>query len=159
MELPRKILIGEGVISHLGYFIRDLNEKVNKVSLISGNVVKSRSEGVCTKILNECSIDTSWHIAPAATIDEMVTSCRRAVLWLHENMRQFNGDPQQLYIIGNSAGAHLAAMIMEKKWMDKNAAGFIAAFLFIHVGIFLNRAIEYLLNFRCVALLYFLFFT
>src|ERR1041384_2374679 len=71
MELPRKILIGEGVISHLGYFIRDLNEKVNKVSLISGNVVKSRSEGVCTKILNECSIDTSWHIAPAATIEEV----------------------------------------------------------------------------------------
>src|SRR5690349_3486901 len=71
MELPRKILIGGGVISHLGYFIRDLNEKVNKVSLISGNVVRSRSEGVCTKILNECSIDTSWHIAPAATIEEV----------------------------------------------------------------------------------------
>lgn len=71
MELPRKILIGEGVISHLGYFIKDLNEKANKVSLISGSVVKSRSEGVCTKILNECSIDNSWHIAPAATIEEV----------------------------------------------------------------------------------------
>jgi arylformamidase len=67
----------------------------------------------------------NYPLAPAATIDEMVASCRKAVLWLHENVQQFNGDPQQVYIIGNSAGAHLAAMIMEKEWIDKNAAGFI----------------------------------
>lgn len=67
----------------------------------------------------------NYPLAPAATIDEMVASCRKAVLWLHNNLRQFNGDPQQVYIIGNSAGAHLAAMIMEKKWMNKNAASFI----------------------------------
>jgi len=67
----------------------------------------------------------NYPLAPTATIDEMVASCRKAVLWLHENVQQFNGNPQQLYIIGNSAGAHLAAMIIEKKWMDKNAAGFI----------------------------------
>lgn len=71
MELPRKILIGEGVISHLGSFIIELNEKVKKVSLISGSVVKSRSGEVCTKILKEWSINNSWHIAPSATMDEV----------------------------------------------------------------------------------------
>lgn len=67
----------------------------------------------------------NYPLAPAATVDEMVASCRKAVLWLYENLRQFNGDPQQVCIMGSSAGAHLAAMIIEKKWMDKNASGFI----------------------------------
>ena len=67
----------------------------------------------------------NYPLAPAATMDEMVASSRKAVLWLHENVQQFNGDPQQVYMMGNSAGAHLAAMIIEKQWMDKNAAGFI----------------------------------
>ncbi len=67
----------------------------------------------------------NYPLAPAATMDEIVASCRKAILWLHNNLLQFNGDPQQLYIIGNSAGAHLAAMILEKKWIEKNAAGFI----------------------------------
>jgi len=67
----------------------------------------------------------NYPLAPAATMDEMVASCRKAVLWLHKNLQQFNGDPKQLYIVGNSAGAHLAAMLLEKGWMQQNAAGFI----------------------------------
>ena len=67
----------------------------------------------------------NYPLAPAATIDEMVTSCRKAMLWLHENLSQFNGDRQQVYIVGHSAGAHLAAMIIEKEWIEKNAANFI----------------------------------
>ncbi len=67
----------------------------------------------------------NYPLAPAATVNEMVASCRKAVLWLHRNLQQFNGDPQQVYIMGNSAGAHLAAMLIEKEWMQQNAAGFI----------------------------------
>ncbi len=67
----------------------------------------------------------NYPLAPAATMDEIVASCRKAVLWLHRNLQQFNGDPQQLYIMGNSAGAHLAAMLIEKGWMQQNAAYFI----------------------------------
>jgi arylformamidase len=76
------------------------------------------ADDVTTVIIN-------YPLAPAATIDEIVASCRKAILWLHDNLLQFNGDPQQVYIMGNSAGAHLAAMIVEKKWMEKNTASFI----------------------------------
>jgi len=68
MELPRNILIGEGVISELGSFLANLNENVKKVSLISGNIVKSRVGDLCSKVLNGCSITDSWHIAPSASI-------------------------------------------------------------------------------------------
>ena len=67
----------------------------------------------------------NYPLAPAATMDEIVASSRKAVLWLHKNLLRFNGDPQQIYIMGNSAGAHLAAMMVEKNWVQKNAIGFI----------------------------------
>jgi len=67
----------------------------------------------------------NYPLAPAAAIGEMVASCRKAVSWLHENVQAFNGDQKQLYILGNSAGAHLAAMLLEKEWMQQNAANFI----------------------------------
>ncbi len=67
----------------------------------------------------------NYPLAPTATMDEIAASCRKAVLWLHKNLPQFNGDPKQVYIMGNSAGAHLAAMLIEKEWMQQNAAGFI----------------------------------
>jgi arylformamidase len=67
----------------------------------------------------------NYPLAPAATMDDIVTSCRKAMLWLHENLSQFNGDPEEIYIVGNSAGAHLAAMIIEKEWTEKNAVNFI----------------------------------
>ncbi len=78
MELPRKILIGEGVISQLGSFLIDLNKNVHRVSIISGSVVKSRTGTSCSQILKECSIVPSWHTAPAATI-EAVTSLQQVI--------------------------------------------------------------------------------
>ncbi len=66
-----------------------------------------------------------YPLAPAATMDNIVVSCRKAMLWLHQNIGEFNGDPDQLFIAGHSAGAHLAAMLMEKEWVQNNAAYFI----------------------------------
>ena len=51
-----------------GSFLANLNENVKKVSLISGNIVKSRVGDLCSKVLNGCSITDSWHIAPSASI-------------------------------------------------------------------------------------------
>jgi acetyl esterase/lipase len=53
----------------------------------------------------------------AAAMDEIVASCRKAVRWLQQHPSAFNPDPQQVYIAGHSAGAHLAAMLMSKQWL------------------------------------------
>jgi arylformamidase len=74
---------------------------------------------------NVTTVLINYPLAPASTIGEMVASCRKAILWLHKNVQQFNGDPQQVYIIGNSAGAHLAAMLLQKEWMQQNTVDFI----------------------------------
>jgi len=63
--------------------------------------------GITTVVIN-------YPLAPAVSIDQIVESCRTAVDWLYNNIVQWNGDPDQMYITGNSAGAHLAAMLMTK---------------------------------------------
>src|SRR5438309_3947916 len=49
-------------------------------------------------------------------MDEIVASCRKVVRRLQQHLAAYNADPQQVYIAGHSAGAHLAAMLMSKEW-------------------------------------------
>ncbi len=54
----------------------------------------------------------NFPLAPAVTMDQIVMSCRNAVSWIHKNIAQWNGDPDEIYIAGHSAGAHLATMLI-----------------------------------------------
>ncbi|MFC0772023.1 alpha/beta hydrolase [Terrimonas alba] len=61
--------------------------------------------GITTVLIN-------YPLAPDVTIDQIVTSCSEAIGWINKNIASFNGDADQIYIAGHSAGAHLAAMLM-----------------------------------------------
>ncbi|MGI0037002.1 MAG: glycerol-1-phosphate dehydrogenase, partial [Nitrososphaera sp.] len=62
MELPRKILIGESVISELGSLVRALGPESSKVAIITGKKVKARAGNKCAQSLEKESIDFSWHV-------------------------------------------------------------------------------------------------
>jgi arylformamidase len=69
--------------------------------------------GVTTVLMN-------YPLAPAATMDGIVTSCQKALHWLQDNCSKMNGDANQLFIAGHSAGAHLAAMLLTKEKPGSN---------------------------------------
>ena len=48
---------------------------------------------------------------PAVKFPEIIDDVRRAVEWVHLNIAQYGGDPQRLFLMGHSAGAHLGAML------------------------------------------------
>jgi arylformamidase len=58
----------------------------------------------------------NYPLAPQATMDEIVASCRQAIAWLVRHIAEYNGDPHQIYISGHSAGGHLVAMLMATDW-------------------------------------------
>ena len=37
--------------------------------------------------------------------------CARAIAWIHDHIAQYGGDPNQLHLMGHSAGGHLAAIL------------------------------------------------
>lgn len=61
--------------------------------------------GITTVVIN-------YPLAPAASMDQIVMSCRDAVCWIYKNITLYNGDPGQLYVAGHSAGAQLAAILL-----------------------------------------------
>lgn len=62
----------------------------------------------------------NYPLAPIASMDQIVSSCRKAMRWLHANLPSFNGDVNEVYLVGHSAGAHLVAMLMASEWQQNN---------------------------------------
>src|ERR687885_128030 len=71
MELPRKILIGDDVISQLGSFITDLDENVSKIAFITGNIVKVMAGTACRSSVLKASLKDSWYIVNDASMDSV----------------------------------------------------------------------------------------
>lgn len=51
----------------------------------------------------------NYPLCPQASLDDVVRSARRSVLWLRDHAESLGGDADRLYVSGHSAGAHLAA--------------------------------------------------
>jgi arylformamidase len=51
-----------------------------------------------------------YPLMPAFSMDQLVQSCHSAVSWVQRHIHEYNGDPQEVYIAGHSAGGHLTAM-------------------------------------------------
>ena len=69
---------------------------------------------------NFTTVILTYPLAPAASIDQIVLSCRKAIQWLYHNLSQYNADSNQIYVAGHSAGGHLAAMLMTTDWSHFN---------------------------------------
>jgi glycerol-1-phosphate dehydrogenase [NAD(P)+] len=69
MELPRKILIGEGVVSQVGVVIRTLNDSAAKVAVVTGRIVKSKAGDELYSSLEEVSLKTSLYVVTHASMD------------------------------------------------------------------------------------------
>ena len=46
----------------------------------------------------------------------MADQVRRAVAWVHKNAKSFGGDPNKIYVSGQSSGAHLAGNVVTTDW-------------------------------------------
>jgi arylformamidase len=46
----------------------------------------------------------------------MADQVRRGVAWVYKNAKSFGGDPDRLYVSGQSSGAHLAGCVVTTDW-------------------------------------------
>jgi glycerol-1-phosphate dehydrogenase [NAD(P)+] len=71
MELPRKILIGDDVISNLGSFLYDLNNNASRIAIVTGNTVRGIAGQPCLASIEESLLKSSWHIVTDASIESV----------------------------------------------------------------------------------------
>jgi acetyl esterase/lipase len=49
---------------------------------------------------------------PQTNIVGMLEDHRDALIWIHTHINQYGGDPDNIWVVGQSAGAHLSALLM-----------------------------------------------
>lgn len=64
---------------------------------------------------NITTVLINYPLAPVVSMDQVVQSCDKAIEWIGNNIQHWNGDAGELYLVGHSAGAHLAAMLLTKE--------------------------------------------
>jgi arylformamidase len=58
----------------------------------------------------------NYALCPAVTIETIALQLARALAWTHRNAALHGGDARRIVVVGHSAGAHLAAMLMCCDW-------------------------------------------
>lgn len=68
------------------------------------------------KNLGGCVFIPNYALCPAVTVPDITLQMVKALAWVYRNARKFGGDPSRIYVVGHSAGGHLAAMLLDCVW-------------------------------------------
>jgi acetyl esterase/lipase len=61
-----------------------------------------------------------YRIYPAARYPDFLEDGALAVRWVKDHAKLFGGDPDKIFLMGHSAGAHIAAMLtVDRRWLEK----------------------------------------
>ncbi|MBN2308390.1 MAG: alpha/beta hydrolase [Candidatus Hydrogenedentes bacterium] len=56
-------------------------------------------------------VSINYRLSPAVQHPAHVEDVAAAIVWIHEHVAEFGGDPDALFLLGHSAGAHLVALV------------------------------------------------
>jgi len=56
-------------------------------------------------------VTVNYRLSPEVMHPTHVSDVAAAIAWVYENITEYGGDPGQIFIMGHSAGAHLAALV------------------------------------------------
>ena len=65
----------------------------------------------------------NYDLCPTVTLDTIVAQTMRSIAWTFRNIAEYGGDPNRLYVSGNSAGGHLTAMALAHDWEAEGLPG------------------------------------
>jgi len=56
-------------------------------------------------------VSIDYRVSPRATFPEHIIDCKRALVWVKENIQQYGGNPGFIVVTGGSAGGHLSSLL------------------------------------------------
>jgi acetyl esterase/lipase len=61
-----------------------------------------------------------YRIYPEVCYPEFIEDAALAARWVRDNIARFGGDPHKIFLMGHSAGAHIAAMLAtDRHWLQR----------------------------------------
>lgn len=60
---------------------------------------------------NTVTVIINYPLSPKSQYQEMAFDCAEAVKWVQKNIEIYGGNPNRIFLMGHSAGGHLAALI------------------------------------------------
>ena len=85
----------------------------------SGNKNIYRAMGRSLAKKGYVAVIINYRLAPKVQYAAITNDCAKALIWVHQNIMKFGGDPKRITLTGHSAGAHLSASILVKKTYEK----------------------------------------
>lgn len=65
-------------------------------------------------------VSVNYRLAPNVKHPLQIDDCALALKWVIDNIKDYGGDPNNIALIGHSAGAHLIALLVtDRKWQKK----------------------------------------
>lgn len=56
-------------------------------------------------------VSVNYRLSPNVKHPAHVRDVAKAIVWVYHNISRYHGDPEQIFLLGHSAGAHLAALV------------------------------------------------
>lgn len=69
-------------------------------------------------------VSVNYRLAPKYKFPTQIVDVKRAIAWVHENIKEYGGDSSYVVITGGSAGGHLAALAALTPGLDDFQPGF-----------------------------------
>ncbi len=82
------------------------------------------------------SVIPNYDLCPQVTLAALVEQAREAIEFALAHASQLNADPSRLFVGGNSAGAHLAAMMLATDWGPRGLGATPIRGVFLLTGIY-----------------------
>jgi len=64
----------------------------------------------------------NYALCPAVTVEDIALQMVKAVAWTWHHATAYGGNPNRMALVGHSAGAHLAAMLLSCRWKQVDDA-------------------------------------
>jgi acetyl esterase/lipase len=77
----------------------------------SGQKADYRFAGEAMTTQGFIAVLPDYRLYPSVTFPAFVNDGAQAVRWVHDHIADFGGDPSRIYLMGHSAGAHIAALL------------------------------------------------
>src|SRR5690349_8356251 len=69
-------------------------------------------------------VSVNYRLAPKYLFPTQIVDVKRAIAWVHDNIKEYGGDSSYVVITGGSAGGHLAALAALTPGLDDFQPGF-----------------------------------